>query len=214
MPGLRLVIFDLDGTLIDAYAAITASFNYTMTALGYPCKSERLIKRAVGWGDRNLLRPFVRAKDLDAALTRYRRHHRRSLVQKSRLYPRVKSLLRYLKRRGLLVAVATNRPTKFSLILLRHLRIETYFDSIVCGDAIAHIKPHPQILNVIMRRLKVKPAETMFVGDMYIDVQTGKRARVFTVALTTGSSSRRELRLEQPDRIFDAAWDVRRLVSA
>jgi phosphoglycolate phosphatase len=214
MDKVRLVIFDLDGTLIDAYPAIIASFNYTMDALGCPRRSERVIKRAVGWGDRNLLRPFVRPRDIDKALAVYRRHHRLSLVRKSRLYPRVKRLLRLLKRKGLLLAVATNRPTKFSHILLRHLGIKAFFKVVVCGDALTHIKPHPQILQVIMRRLHVKPDETMYVGDMYIDVQTGKRAHVFTVALTSGSSSRRELRQQDPGRILDAVWDVRRLVSA
>ena len=214
MDKVRLVVFDLDGTLIDAYPAIIASLNYTMDALGYPKRSERAIKRAVGWGDRNLLRPFVRPKDVDAALAVYRRHHAASLIEKSRLYPQVKRLLRLLHRKGILLAVATNRPARFSHILLRHLGIKAFFDAIVCGDTVTHRKPHPQILRVIMRRLHVEPRETVFVGDMHIDVQTGNRAHVFTVALTSGSSSRGELRRERPGCILDAVWDVRRFVSA
>jgi 2-phosphoglycolate phosphatase len=214
MGRVRLVVFDLDGTLIDAYPAIIASFNHTMAALGLSRRSDRVIKRAVGWGDRNLLRPFVSSASLETALAVYRRHHAHSLAVKSRLYPQVKRLLRLLKNKGVLLAVATNRPTRFSHILLRHLGIKKFFKAVVCGDAITHSKPHPQILNVIMRRLQVKPDETLYVGDMYIDVQTGKRAHVFTVALTTGSSSRRELRRQSPGRILDAVWDVRRLVSA
>ncbi len=71
----RLVIFDLDGTLIDAYPAITESFNYVMRGFGYPVRSPRVIRGAVGWGDRNLLAPFVREKDLGRMLVAYRRHH-------------------------------------------------------------------------------------------------------------------------------------------
>lgn len=212
--AVRLVIFDLDGTLIDAYPAIIESFNYTMDACGYARRRPAVIKAAVGWGDRNLLKPFVRAADLDKALQLYRRHHRRSLVHRSRLYPGVRLLLRWLEARGLKLAVATNRPTRFSHILLRHLRIKDMFDTVLCGDAIGHIKPHPQILRMIMRRLKVSPDQTLFAGDMTIDVQTGKRAGVFTVAVTSGSSSRRQLAAEKPDRILPAIRQLRRLLSA
>lgn len=199
---IRLVIFDLDGTLIDAYPAIYRSFNYTMKQSGYAARSERVIRRAVGWGDANLLKPFVKPGDLKRCLAVYRRHHRKSLVRHSRLIPQALAVLKFFKRRGCLLAVASNRPTAFSHILIRHLGLKKYFDMVLCADKLAQGKPHPQILKEIMAGLSVAPAQTLYVGDMQIDGQAGRRARVRTILVEGGSSTRQELAREKPWRII------------
>lgn len=198
LKDIKLVIFDLDGTLVDAYQAITGSFNYAMQKLNYPLQKPQVIRRAVGWGDANLLKPFVAAKDLDKALLIYRRHHAISLLKGSRLLPGALGVLSALKKRNFKLAVASNRPTRFSLILIRHLRLKDYFSYILCADKLKRGKPHPQILKRIMRKFRVKPAETLYIGDMAIDAETGRRAGVNTVIVTGGSSSRSEIRKEKP----------------
>lgn len=208
MKEIKLIIFDLDGTLIDAYSAITKSFNYTMRRFHYPIEGSCVIRRAVGWGDKNLLRPFIKPKDLKKALTVYRRHHSKSLLQYARLFPFVKTILADLKKRGYKLAVASNRPTMFSLILMKHLNLQRYFDYVLCADKLKHIKPHPDILNTIMKKLSFLPAETLYVGDMVIDAQAGRRAKVKTVIVTTGSSSQQEIRREKPYRIIPKLKDV------
>ncbi|MCX5711236.1 MAG: HAD family hydrolase [Candidatus Omnitrophica bacterium] len=187
MKKIRLVIFDIDGTLADAYAAINASFNYTMLRMGYSRRTDAVIRRAVGWGDENLLKPFIKQKDIDEALKIYRRHHKKALVGPGvRLLPNARSLLLRLKRKKLKLAVASNRPTEFSMILLKHLKIDKYFDYILCADKLKRAKPYPDILNKIMRKLSVRPAEAIYVGDMALDAQTGKRAGVKTLIVATG----------------------------
>jgi phosphoglycolate phosphatase len=205
---IALVIFDLDGTLIDAYPAITRSFNYTMAALGYPAQTAVVIRRAVGWGDENLLKPFVSERDISRALRIYRSHHAKALVGYSRLFPGAKALLAKLKKNGLLLAVASNRPTKYSNILLRHLGIRRFFDRVLCGDAVVHMKPHPQILRTIMREFLLKPQQVLYVGDMVVDAQTGRRAHVRTIMVTTGSSSLAELKRERPFKIISRVKDL------
>ncbi|MBU0504065.1 MAG: HAD family hydrolase [Candidatus Omnitrophota bacterium] len=209
MDNAKLVIFDLDGTLVDAYQAIAVSFNYSMRRLKYPCQTDEVIRRAVGSGDENLLRPFVRKADLKRALLIYRQHHSLSLVRYSRLFPRVKKLLRYLKLKGSKLAVASNRPTRFSRILVRHLGLKKYFDYVLCADRLKNRKPHPEILKRIMCRFSVKPREVIYVGDMTVDAQAGRRAKVITVMVTTGSSTRKELKNEKPSYIIPAVWGLR-----
>jgi len=194
MKNIRLVIFDLDGTLIDAYKAIYQSLNFTVAKLGYPCQSISVIRRAVGWGDKNLLRPFVDAEDLASALAVYRKHHEKSLLRYSRVFPQVKKLLASLKSKGYKLAVASNRPTKFSEILIRHLDLKKYFDFVLCADKLKKGKPHPEILKKIMKRFFIPPEQTLYVGDMAIDAQAGKGAAVRTVIVTTGSSNLSEIR--------------------
>jgi phosphoglycolate phosphatase len=208
MKDIKLIIFDLDGTIVDAYPAITRSFNYTMRKLNYPLKDPLTVRRAVGWGDKNLLKPFIKIKDLERALSVYRRHHKIALVKHSRLFPKVKMVLRRLKDKGYKLAIASNRPTKFSWILIRHLKLKKYFSYILCGDALKHGKPHPEIINRIMRRFSLKPQQTLYVGDMAIDAQAGRRAKVKTIIVTGGSSTKREIEKERPYRILESITDL------
>jgi phosphoglycolate phosphatase len=211
MNKISLIIFDLDGTLIDAYPAIISSFNYAMKKSGYPSQDDTVIRRSVGWGDENLLKPFINKKDLNKAVAAYRRHHRHALVKDSRPFSKARSVLALLKKRGYALAVASNRPTEFSRILLRHLKLEKYFDYVLCADKLKYGKPHPQILKRIMRHFSVKPSETLYVGDMTIDVQAGRRAKVRVIAVTTGSSTAGELKRERPYRIIAGIEDLLKL---
>ena len=211
MQDTRLIIFDLDGTLLDAYAAIIKSFNYTMRQLNYPNRGPLTIRRAVGRGDENLLKPFINAKDLKEALLIFRRHHRTALMKGSRLFPKVRVLLTYLKNKGYKFAVASNRPTRFSWILIRHLKLKKYFDYVLCADRAKHSKPHPEILHKIMQRFSARPQQTIYVGDMAIDAEAGRRAKVKTILVTTGSSTRREIQKEKPYRIIRRISDLSKI---
>jgi 2-phosphoglycolate phosphatase len=212
MKNISLVIFDLDGTIVDAYRAIYRSMNFTLRQMGCPRQDERIIRRAVGWGDRNLLKPFVKKSDLERALAIYRLHHVKSLLSGTRLFPGVRGLLKSLKKRGYKLAVATNRPTQFSLIILKHCAIRNYFDFVLCGDKLKKGKPDPEILRLIMEKLGVAPERTVYVGDMFIDVQTALRAGVHAVAVTTGSSTREELRREKPEAILPGVRSLLKLL--
>jgi len=212
IKGIKLIIFDLDGTLVDAYGAIIKSFNYTMRKLGYPPQDSPVIRRAVGWGDENLLRPFINSGGLKKALSLYRSHHKKSLLKYSRLFPKVKMVLRRLKTKGYKLAIASNRPTRFSRIVICHLGLDKYFGFILCKDAVRQGKPHPQILNKIMQRFSLKPKQTLYVGDMHIDAQAGRRAGILTVIVIGGSSTRQEIGREKPYRIIKNIPEVLKLL--
>lgn len=210
--ALKLIIFDLDGTLVDAYPAIIRSFNYTLQKLGYPKQDSLTIRRAVGWGDDNLLRPFIKREDLSKALTIYRRDHKIALVKKSHLFPHARQVLRYLKDKGYKLAIASNRPTKFSGILIRHLGLKIYFDYVLCADRLKHIKPHPEILNKIRRRFSLGAEQSLYVGDMTIDAQAGRQAKIRTVVIGTGSSTVKELKKERPYRIIHKLTELLKML--
>lgn len=212
MPGkIDLVIFDLDGTLVDAYGAIAGSFNFAMRRLGLPKQSKRIIRRAVGWGDRNLLKPFVGEKNTDKALALYRRHHAVALRRKTKFRPGAERLLACLKKSGYKLALASNRPTRFSNIILNHLKIRKYFDYVLCGDKLKKPKPNADILLKILKRLSIKKGRAIYVGDMTVDILTGKRAGVKTIAILGGSSSKKEISALKSYRVIkniSQVWDV------
>jgi phosphoglycolate phosphatase len=118
----------------------------------------------------------------------------------------------HLKGRGYKLAVASNRPTRFSGILIRHLRLKQYFDYVLCADKLENSKPHPEILNKIMRRFSLSPGQTLYVGDMVIDAQAGRRAGVRTIMVTTGSSLASEARREKPYRIITGIADILKII--
>jgi phosphoglycolate phosphatase len=210
--NIKLVIFDLDGTLVDAYSAIIRSFNHTLKKLGLPQKDNLTIRQAVGWGDKQLLSPFIKKKGLRRALSLYRSHHKTALLKYSHLFANVKYILNYLRKKGYKLAVASNRPTKFSLILIRHLGIKKYFDYCLCADKLKHGKPNPEILRKIIMKLSLKPEEALYVGDMTIDAQAGRRAGIKTVIVTTGSSALAEIRREKPELIIPEILELVRVL--
>ena len=213
MGMLKLVIFDLDGTLMDAYRAVWLSINYSLKKMGFPSQNHQIVKRSVGWGDVRLLRGFVGEENLKRALKIYRQHHAKALKQGTKFLPGAKSVLRFLKKRGFRLAVASNRPTRFSLIALKALKIRDYFDLVICADKVKRGKPYPDIFQEILCRLSVKPKEALYVGDMVIDVVAGKKARIRTVIVLTGSSRREEVSVLKPYRIMKSLMELPKVVA-
>ena len=210
---IKLVVFDLDGTLINAYPAVSRSVNYTVQHFGFAPISHQKIKRSVGWGDRHLLQSFIGDADLDAALKVYRRHHALALRKDTKLLSGALKILQYLQANGFKIAVASNRPTKFSLIAIRYLKIEKFFDYVLCGDKVKRPKPAPDILKAILKKFSLKATQALYVGDMQIDIKTGHGARVKTVAVATGSNTPKELAALKPLAVIKNVFAVKRILS-
>lgn len=200
---IKLVIFDLDGTLIDAYRAIEKSLNFTLRSLGYKEVSYDQVRRAVGRGVRNFIAQFVKTADISKGLTLYRKHHQGALQRYSTLQPYARKVLSALRHQGIKLAVASNRPTKFSQVLIQHLGLGKYFDYVTCADKKHELKPEPYLLLKVIKKLKVDKNEALYVGDMCFDVQAANNAKVRAVAIVGGSSSRKELAALKPYKIID-----------
>ncbi len=198
MSQIKLFIFDLDGTLIDAYAAVAMSINHALEAMGYPTLTLAQVKRSVGWGERILIARHVRESDVDKTLSIYRQHHRAALKTGVRFLPGAKEALKRLRAAGRSTAIATNRPTRFTHIILKTLNAAEYFDYVLCGDKVAHPKPAGDMLCQILEKFGLDAAQAVYVGDMAIDVEAGHAAGLRTVAVTTGSHQREDIEPAEP----------------
>ena len=212
---LKLIIFDLDGTLVNAYRAVFQSLNYALKRSGFPLVDHETIRRSVGWGDRHLIELFVGPPRAKEVLEVYRRHHKNSLKTGTRFLPGARQVIVKLKKQGYRLAIASKRPTLFTEIILKYLKIRKYFDCVVCGDKVKRHKPAADILEVILKKFSFNKNEALYIGDMTIDAQTGKRAGVKTVIVLTGSSDYREVALLKPYKIIhhlkalsNIIWDI------
>lgn len=208
----KLIIFDLDGTLIDAYKAIERSFNYTMKILGYPKQNSLIIRRAVGWGDKNLLKPFIKKSDLKKALSIYRKSHKKTLLTDSFILPNVDRFLNYLKKNRYLLAIASNRPTYFTQLVLKKLRLNKYFNYVLCADKLKTIKPNPEILLKIIKKFSLEKKDVLYAGDMTVDIKAAKNANIDVVAIKGGSSSLAEIKKEKPLKIFKNILQIKSIL--
>ncbi|MBF0490343.1 MAG: HAD family hydrolase [Candidatus Omnitrophica bacterium] len=206
------MIFDLDGTLVNAYPAVVSSVNFTLQKLGFPKKTAYQIKRAVGWGDKQLVVQFVGEELAGEALQLYRQHHLKALETGVRFLPGSRALLKWCRAQGLMLAIASNRPLMFTKVILQGLGVEEMFDQVLCGDQVKKAKPYPDMLLSICRKCKIKKSETLFVGDMTIDLNCGARAGIRTVGVATGSNTKKELLELKPYKIIDSINQLKTLI--
>ena len=208
---IKLVIFDLDGTLVNAYPAVSQSVNYTLKSLGFPSRSHAQIKRSVGGGDRHLMAHFAGEALADKAIAIYRPHHARALKVKGAvsLLPGVAGVLKFLKNKGYKLAIASNRPTRFTRIILKVLGVLNLFDAVLCADRAERPKPYPEMLWAIAGRLGIDKKEVLYVGDMTIDINCAHAAGVRVVSVATGSSSTKELKALKPWRIISKMSEIK-----
>ena len=211
---IKLVIFDLDGTLVNAYPAVSRSVNHTLRSMGFSPRSDTQIKRSVGSGDRNLMKLFVGEKLADKAIAIYRPHHVKALSLKGavKFLPGARKTLEFLKNKGYKLAVASNRPDKFTRIILRSLGALEFFDIVLCADKAPKPKPYPDMLWLIAKRLKIKREEVLYVGDMTIDINCARRAGVRAVAVATGSNTKKELKDLKPWRFMSKMNQLKSII--
>ena len=201
-PVKRLIVYDLDGTLVDTLGDIAAAANHLLRQVGSPELPAREIRRYIGRGVHELVRGCLKSDDpvrLEQGVTIYRAYYAAHLVDQSRLYPGALAVLTHFNARR--QAVITNKPNPFSRDILRAVGVEGLFCAIVGGDSEYPKKPHPASIRALMETWGVSPAETLFIGDSPIDIETGRNAGVLTVGVTHGFSDEDELRRAAPEAI-------------
>lgn len=199
---MRLIVYDLDGTLVDTQEDIAASANHMLTTLGRPAIPVNQVREGVGHGIAYLVQQCLGSDDPDLlakAMRIYRAHYAEHLLDRSRLYPGTREILEHFKPRR--QAVLTNKPNPYSRDLLHGLGIGGYFSEVVGGgDGGLPKKPDPAALLGLMERAGAAPGETLFIGDSPVDIETGRRAGAMTVAVTHGFCDADDVLAARPDR--------------
>ena len=211
MHPISLLIFDLDGTLVNTLDDIAASVNHALSALGRAPLSSDRVRQFIGDGVRTLL---IRALEGDKnhladVLVLFKEHHRSHFLAHSVLYPGVRETLEHFK--GLPLAVISNKSSEFIDPLLAHLGIARYFETVIGAGQGIPLKPAPDALLSIMTGLGIPREQTVMVGDGTTDIQAGKAAGVITCAAAYGFRSETELRQLGPDHLIHDMRELREL---
>jgi phosphoglycolate phosphatase len=204
----RAVLFDFDGTLADSYPAITASVNHVRAAHGLPPLDEVEVRRHVGRGPSYLLTHTVPGGDPTADVARYRAHHPAVMRAGTRLLPGAAKAVAALIASGRSVGVCSNKPRAFTRDLLEYLGLAASIDLILGPEDVARPKPAPDMLLQALSRLELPAAETLYVGDMAVDIETARAAGVPVWVVATGSDDRATLERAQPDRLLRDLYEL------
>jgi len=210
----ELFIFDLDGTLIDAYQAIWETLLHTLSVFCYPPVDFEIAKRAVGYGDKNYIPRFFKPEHVEQARKIYREYHLKNIDGKVCLLPGARQVLEKLKQDNRIIGVASNRASESGLYIIKNLGIIEFFFRTVFGDQVQRQKPEPDMILKLIEDSGIRPQNTVFIGDMTIDVLTGKNAGVDTIVVPTGSSTVNELIKSEPSWFCNSLFDVLKMLDS
>ncbi len=214
---IKLLIFDLDGTLIDSKEDLVASSNHTRAAMQLPPLDASIVSSYVGDGARTLIQRLLENSNdeaqIDHALQIFLGYYRAHMLDHTVLYPGAREAIERLahakngSRRTL--TVLTNKPVRFSRMILEGLGLAKPFRFIYGGNSFKTKKPDPLGARTIIEEVGCSPAETLMVGDSPVDVLTARNAGLSACGVTYGLGSD-HLKEIPPDIMLD---DLRELVN-
>ncbi len=203
-----LLIFDLDGTLIDGYAAIGEALSYAMERLGLPPPPDARVRVMVGYGLERLLEQAVGPKLAPQGVRLFRERYAEVAVAGSHLLPGVAETLAVLRESGYRMALASNKPARFSRLILEAKGIARHFFSIEGPDEATPAKPDPTMLRRILEAAGAPASEGIVIGDMEVDAEFARAAGSRVVLIPNGSRSQDELAGVPADGRVDSFADL------
>lgn len=205
---IGLVVFDLDGTLVDGYAAISEALGWTMRKMDLIPPSDAAVRRMVGEGLEKLLAKNVGAQRAEEGVRLFRERYPEVAVAMTELMPGVRGVLRAVEESGRRIALTSNKPARFSRMILEAKGVAGYFAEIAGPDGDTPAKPDPTMLRRVLSRTGFEPDEAVVVGDMEIDAYFARAAGCRVVLVPGGSRTVEELRAEKPDGLLESLADL------
>jgi len=187
---IELLVFDLDGTLVDSKRDLALAVNATLADAKLPPLPHETVFSYVGNGAPTLIQRALGEEagpeQLQSSLEFFLSYYRMHMLDNTRLYAGVREALDRMLAAGWSLAVLTNKPVVFSRDLLRGLGLADHFRLVYGGNSFKSKKPHPEGLQKVMAELGVGPQHTLVVGDSAVDVETARNAGAWACGVTYG----------------------------
>jgi phosphoglycolate phosphatase len=214
----KVIIFDLDGTLIDSSTDLAHAVNYMLTSMGREEFSLNEIHQWVGNGAQTLVRRAlsgsveidenINEKEFKAALGIFLRFYESNLTKWTVTYSRVEETLQALKDTGYKLVIVTNKPFKFVAPILEDLNIAHYFEFYLGGDSLAEKKPNPTPLLHVCETLGVTPEQCVMVGDSKNDILAAKACDMDSIGVTYGYNYGEHIKKYEPTVYYSKFADI------
>lgn len=211
-----LVLFDLDGTLVDSAPDIAYSVDQALQRVGLPPRGEAKVREWIGDGAERLVkRALLGRRDgepdpelLERTYAHFNAIYEENIDKRSRLYPGAREALEALQRKDCVLGCVTNKPARFTNPLLETLGISSYFSIVLSGDSLPKKKPDPLPLLHAAERFGIEPKRGVMVGDSLNDLQAGRAAGFHVVCVDYGYSQGVDMSREAPDALIKSLHDL------
>lgn len=212
--GIKLVIYDLDGVLINSNKAILESFKRTFEEIGEPFDPDEILSR-IGHGLYQIfmdILPDTYDNRLEELRQTYIKHFQSLDIKYTKLLDEVPETLAEVRERGYMQALATNKTVTEAERILGELRVSDYFDLMAGFMTVSRAKPAPDMILYLLEKLNLAPFEAVFVDDTDVGLTAGIKAGVNTVGITTGNNTLEQIQAVNPDTIIHKFSEVPKLL--
>lgn len=207
----KLVIFDLDGTLLNTINDLGLSCNYALEKAGYKPHPLSAYPYMVGNGVRKLIeraQPEASPRTVDEMVGYFREHYDKHCCDTTEAYPGIYDLLRDLTEKGISLAVTSNKYQKAVQHIVRHFFPDIPFVELLGQEEGRPIKPDPSIVFAVLAAHPTAKSDVLYVGDSAVDIETARRAGVENVGVTWGFSPVSHLRSAFADHIVSTPAEI------
>ncbi len=207
-----IILFDLDGTLIDSTEAILESFDVAFKTFGTAVPDEERIKAEIGHPlDVMFASLGVEESYVDAHVKAYKMHYQKISCAKTVLLPEAKEAVE-LARQYAVLGVVTTKTAKYSIELLEHMGLMSYFDVLVGREDVENPKPHPEPIFKALSKLRSEKNIYWMIGDTPMDILAAKAANINSVAVTCGYAEE-SLLLKHTDNVSKTALEAVKFIT-
>ena len=214
----KLLIFDLDGTLIDSSDDLALAVNHTLTRLKLATYDINTIHHWIGNGAEILIkRALSGSKTINNSLDeKYWREalkifldfYSKNLTVATVTYPNVETTLKTLRDRGYILTIVTNKPYMFVTPILKKLNLNNLFELILGGDSLDRKKPDPMPLLYVCKKLNISPKKSVMIGDSKNDILASKLANMDSIGVTYGYNYGENIEYYKPTIVCNKFKDI------
>ena len=213
---MKAFIFDKDGVLVETFNIHLKAYKKAFEEIGLNFKEEHLLKN-YGRKRKDIIKSFLEengivSEELVEKLVKRKEELYREFVETElKLLPGVLDCLKYLKRKGYKIGLASSSSKETIKQFMRVTKTESFFDAFTSGDEVKEGKPNPEIFLKCAEKLGVEPKDCVVIEDSVHGVEAAKKAGMKCVAVLTGKHSRKDLEKVKPDLILESLEDCRSL---
>ena len=204
---MALVMYDLDGTLLDTAGEITEAVNRTLRDFNHGSVTEQEVKRWIGHGTGFLMQQAWAATgasshyNWETVMANFMGHYEATAGTMGKPYPMVMETLAEMKAKGFKQAVITNKECRYTQRIIEAHGLDQFMDMVICGDTLPIKKPHPGVIEHCLHNLDVMTGQSLFVGDSETDIATARAAGVVCWTVPYGYNHGRPIAMADPDRV-------------